>query len=755
MTRQNHHSRCYYIHMDEPLHPPLELLAHLLAGDLSQETGTRAVELIQRLGLVSVGGDATAGLRAGHEAPAFPATALPPRIGVWELTSVPGGAEGAGVRYRYQRAAARRGMLDAWADVPCIELKGARRRVILAGESVARGFYYDPCFTPAQVLEALLGSAAVPGGVEVIDLARTALTAQGLAEVAVSCMALEPDALVLFAGNNWNYAPQVFDEGVERALAASVLRLRGVAGFKQLLAARTENGIESLFQTTLGPLAKAVPIVFVVPESNLADWRPELEAEVPLLPEDAGVRWLELRAAACAALTAGRSEAAQLAQRMLELDEGTAATAWSLLAAVARREGNGEQARDLLERARDARSWDHARVPGLPALGRQALRRSALAAGIELVDLPDLFREAAAGELPGRDLFLDYCHLSALGIRIAMAATGERLLPMLGGRPAHRAELLARAPEPAPRIEAEAHFAAAVHNAHWGQAAEIVRHHCRLAAGSPEVAEVMRDFIDVQVGHAPSWASVAAERISARGPSALARLAPWSELFSENKLFDAVLLDALTDALAESGNVAESDLLLRTRLVGLRLAQRGLERGRGLDLLDPYNFPSHAAREGLWHPHFYYLAYAPLSRFPLVADGTADVALELTFRQRAGGTLRGPKTAAQGGGAADTRDTGTLLVNGFALGSLPMSDRWTTRRLLAPASTLRPGVNWIEVRWPLRPAARASALDEQARRIERGVPYCLLSVYGEIHTFTAVLADARHRAENDYVRGAA
>lgn len=668
---------------------------------------------------------------------------------------MPADAEVGGASYRYQRVAPERGMLEAWADVPCIELKGSRRRVILVGESVARGFFYDPCYTPARVLEALLGSAAVPGGVEVIDLARTALTAQGLAELAGSCMALEPDALVLFAGNNWNFAPQVFGEGIERALAANVLRRQGVAGFSRFLATRTAGGIEALFQTALAPLAKALPVVFLVPESNLADWCPELAADVPLLPEDGAARWLRLRAEACGALAAGRPEAAALARRMLELDAGTSAIGWSILAAVARREGDLEQARDLFERARDARSWDNGlRVAGLHAGGRQALSRAAQAAGVELVDLPELFREAAAGQLPGRDLFLDYCHLSALGIRIAMAATAERLLPALGACPVRREELLARAVEPAPQVEAEAHFAAAIHNAHWGQAGEIVGHHCRLAAGSPEVARMMRDYLDLQVGHAPDWASVAAERLSARGASALVRLAPWRELFFEDKLFDAVLLDAVTAALdADADNEPEEGAVpLRTRLLGLRLAERGLEPGRGLDLLDPYNLPSRAAREGLWYPHFYYRAYAPVSRFPLLVNGAARVALELTFRQHSGRCAGDP--AASGGGE-EAGDAGTLTVNGVALGPLPMSDRWTTRRFLAPATALRPGVNWLEVRWPLRFQPAAAALDEQARRIEKGLPYCLLSVCGEIHSFTAVLADAADLGEDGADRAAA
>ncbi|HLX09296.1 MAG TPA: hypothetical protein VKY89_15705 [Thermoanaerobaculia bacterium] len=732
-----------------PVRSALEALAEELAGELLQGAGARAFELMQCLGCAPGAFAATAGppgaANAPHAAHAAHAahvadTTLPPRIGVWELVSLPGDAAGEGASHRYQRVAASPGTLDAWADVPAIERKGSRRRVILVGESVARGFFYDPCYTPAQVLEALLASAAVPGGVEVVDLARTALTAQGLAELAGSCMALEPDALVIFAGNNWNIAPQVFGEGVERALVASVLRRQGVAGFSRFLAGRTADGIEALFRTALAPLAGKLPVCFLVPGSNLADWRPQLAADVPLLPADGTERWLRLRSEACDALAAGRPEAASLARRMLELDAGTAATAWSILAAVARREGRVEEARDLLERARDARNWDSVlRVPGLSAGDRQVLRRSALAAGIELIELPELFEQAAGG-LPGRDLFLDYCHLSAHGIRIAMAAAAERLLPALGASPACREELLTRALQPAAELEAEAHFAAAIHNAHWGQGGEIVGHHCRLAAGSPQVARIMRDYVDLQVGHAPSWASVAAERLSARGASPLARLAPWRELFFEDKLFDAILLDAVAAALEERGDLEPGDFSLRARLLDLRLAERGLEPARGVDLLDPYNLPSHAVREGLWYPQHFFRAYADVSRFPLVANGAAPVAFELTLRQ--------------GGGAGDA-DGGALLVNGIALGPLPMSDRWTTRRFLAPAASLRPGVNWIEVRWPPRLPPAAAALDDQARRIEQGRPYCLLPVRGEIHTFTAALADGRDPGDQGAERAAA
>jgi hypothetical protein len=46
---------------------------------------------------------------------------------------------------------------DWWANLGRIEPKEAgRARVVLIGESVARGYLYDPQFTPAMALEMML-----------------------------------------------------------------------------------------------------------------------------------------------------------------------------------------------------------------------------------------------------------------------------------------------------------------------------------------------------------------------------------------------------------------------------------------------------------------------------------------------------------------------------------------------------------------------------------------------------------------------
>ena len=725
--------------MDRQLGSLLKALADAIAADLLRpadaggRAGAEAVELMHRLGLLPDNEAAAAGAPAAAPAPA---AALPARIGIWELTPAPGPPPGAalepaapetaGLPY-YRRSDASPGELDAWADVPRLDLKGARRRVLLVGESVARGFLYDPRYTPAEVLQALLAPAGIAGGVEVLDLARTGITAPMLAELVGASLALRPDALVLFAGNNWNLAPAVFAGGIERQLVATVLRQHGVAGFRHFLDSRVAATIETTVRGLFGQLARMLPIVLVVPGFNLADWRSELAADVPLLPADGSARWLRLCAAARAALAAERrEEAAALARQMVEIDGGTAATGWAILADVARAGGEPGKARELLERARDAHSWDSdLQVPRMYASMQQALRRGAAAAGLQVVDLPQLFAGDAPGGLPGRDLFLDYCHMSALGIRTAMAATAERLLPLLGGAPASREELLARAPAPTPEVEAEAHLAAAIHNAHWGQGYDVVHHHCRQAATSPEVARIMRDYLDLQVRRAPAWACAAAERLASRGASALSRFIFWTQQIGEDKLFDEVVLDAIADALEEAGVPA------RTELADLRIAERGLEAGRGLDLLDPYNLPSLATRERRWAPHFYYRAYTLVSRFPLVSAGGDPAVLAVTYRQPG---------AVPTGDLLDPDDgAGTLAINGTAVARLPMAASWATREALTPAGLLRRGVNWIELCWPLRLPPAAPAIEHQARQIEKGLPYCLLPVCGEIHSFTATL----------------
>src|SRR5579864_2224495 len=89
-----------------------------------------------------------------------------------------------------------------WANLQQIEKKGRKLRVILIGESVARGYLYEPEFTPALALRMVLEARMGKDQVEVIDLARVNL-GLSVIDLALSALALEPDAAIIFSGNNW------------------------------------------------------------------------------------------------------------------------------------------------------------------------------------------------------------------------------------------------------------------------------------------------------------------------------------------------------------------------------------------------------------------------------------------------------------------------------------------------------------------------------------------------------------------------
>jgi hypothetical protein len=83
-----------------------------------------------------------------------------------------------------------------WANVQKIPPKGSRRRIVLVGESVARGLLYDPQFNPALALQAMMNAACGASEIEVIDLARTDLSQKPLLNLLSSALHLEPDALI-------------------------------------------------------------------------------------------------------------------------------------------------------------------------------------------------------------------------------------------------------------------------------------------------------------------------------------------------------------------------------------------------------------------------------------------------------------------------------------------------------------------------------------------------------------------------------
>jgi len=620
-----------------------------------------------------------------------------------------------------------------WANVGRIEAKSSKLRVLFIGESVARGYLYDPGFTPALALQMILEEHYGKDQVEVIDLARTNLGYE-IKDLSLAALQLEPDIAIFFAGNNWEKKTSLPTfKDIARMNEAIVTE--GMVAVKRVFDEYIERTGRNIITEVLSEYQNAgIPIVWLIPEFNLADWR-EPFTNAPYLPENRNREWIATMKEARKALSNGEvAKAEQLGERIVELDQGVCSAGYYILAECRRRSGDSEAQRTYLESARDAQSWDNSimYIPKNYNIAQRVLREELPKYGAQVVDLPVLFKQYLNGEIPGNRLFLDYCHMTTEGIQIAMGAAASCVLRALKGVEKPWYTLAGDHIAPSPKIEAEASFLASIHNAHRYQNYEMVRHFCaRAVKASPHVAELMLHYIDLQVTHkAPLRMSEAELEIFRLGSPLVHRY-----LFPNNdKRLDKLLLTAIVDALEEAGIPARERLERRYR------EEHSTQVGP-TDMLHPYYYLSAGQPhefEGLTWPLArvdydprYYRAYWPDSRFVFVGEAGYPVNLSLTCRL--------PKFAA---------DKGKISIdcNGKPQVELAVSKDWSAWDITIPGEAIQDGVNEIEVHWPIPDFRTNEALSEVIVKLCQTRYPEYFPIFGDIHIFTA--SSVAHAAES-------
>ncbi|HEY0513754.1 MAG TPA: SGNH/GDSL hydrolase family protein, partial [Thermoanaerobaculia bacterium] len=487
--------------------------AHSLAELLATPDGLRTARLLQAAGLLG---------RAPAPEPR-PLPRPPEPISIWQ----PRDLEGEVVWVRPDPLP----LGDHHASTKILRRKQAELplRVGFFGESVAAGYLYAPHVTPARVLEEQLRTIGGAGDFEVIDLARTNETLPSLAETVRTSLQIQPDVLVLFAGNNWNLleTPEVSPYALSvtaRQRYGQALREGGITGPVRQAGER----LRTVADAALGAIAEIagaihVPVVMVIPEVNLADWETR---QPPLWLEGGGTaRWHELYAEAVERL--GREDfpaALAAAHAMRELDGGACSSTWRLLARAHTGLGNLEEARRCCLAEIDAAPYAtlaFLSAPQATSTARELLREASRRHGFWSVDLRQVFAEHTASPMPDRRLFLDYCHLTLEGIQVAMAAVAAEVLN-LSGMVEEKQDwrgLLPRLPAPAisPEAEAVARFGAAVHTAHrllaTGSKRPLLEHWCEAALdASPGIEAALLDLAAARCSPCPAVLTAAQGR---------------------------------------------------------------------------------------------------------------------------------------------------------------------------------------------------------------------------------------------------
>lgn len=623
----------------------------------------------------------------------------------------------------------------ATREILHVRKEKGKRRICFFGESVAAGYLYAPHLTPAMVLQDQLASLRGSKAFEVVDLARTNETMDGLLQTAEASLQLQPDGWVFLMGNNWDllenpalspWLPSV------RNRQAYARALREMDWFGPM-----ELGARQLFEkagrtlTTIEKLAKSasIHVTLVVPEVNLAHW--ENRQPIGWLANGQTSHWHRLYGEARSRLAKDEwSEALTAAREMARLDEGSHPTTYRIMALALAGLGRRKEAREACRREVDASHYATMAFLGAPRAGsmvQELQRRAARFHGFALVDLPKIFAELAGPHPPGRELFLDYCHLTLRGMKLAMAAVCTELLRHFDerkGGPGVR-DLLARLPRlvvPA-EVDATAKLGAAIHTAHrhlpLSDKSTLIEYWCRAAlAASAGIAEAMADLVAARGAPGPAVLTAAQQR-NYRSPYRLMLQHGWKWDF-----LDAELLQTLFKLLKERGRLGE----LETALVKYRGA-----RPEGTELLPFYLweplerlYPEVMATTDL-NGRAGHRAFWPETAFAIVCGRGLDIELELVCRMPPRGVFSSTSL--------------TLEVNGTSLTDLELSHIWQKIRFRIEARFLKNGINRLVFLWPPLAEEDGKAQRRALKRLELGLEADLFPVFGEIFRLTARTVD--------------
>ena len=582
----------------------------------------------------------------------------------------------------YTRDVALKGRWSYFADVQSIPPKSDKKRIVLLGESVTRGFLLDPEYTPALVLDQLLNSQQEEQ-YEVIDLAETNLGMIGIRERFARCTALQPDLVIFFAGNNWREDLLISianDPEKQEKIKALTDDVKGIANVKPQVETYFKE-IVSDFITEVGGISKEhdFNVLFAIPEFNLLDCRSTpKERVISELPVAQLSAWIQAKENAEQHIKAKTfSEAELYAQKMIDIDPSHP-YGFELLADCKIHNEDYDAARIYFETARDTALFCRTNSkPRVFKVIQNTINEEAPAQNITVVDLPKVFENHLNGKVPGRDMFLDYCHLSVEGIQVAMEAIYTQVLGIFNDtRSVHKEVTSIR---PSREVLALGHLFAAIHNAHWGQSYEILLHHCTAAlANHKEIAKTMVYYCDMISRNASNHVCKSLEKIledNNKLDRYVHALIPGKDM----KNMELELVDAMTTVLQANG------VNIKEYLTNLRIEEHGIKNGT-VDLLQPYyHATSYDEYQGT--KTAFLQARDVSSEFFVVAESSNKAQLKIS--------LRTP------GMESGMIQSATISINDTVIRVVDVANNWNTYELDIPNNNLKDGVNVIKVLWPV------------------------------------------------------
>ena len=599
-------------------------------------------------------------------------------IGIWKKRNIKG-------ETIFQRNEDRRHEWHAWANVHEIPLRTNKKRIAFLGESVARGFFYSPKYSVANELQSVLTATPVFDDVEVVDLSKNAMEMDEVIDIVKSCELFSPDLMVMFAGNNW--LSKLYEE-LNNEDYLEILSLyddKGFSSVKSYLENKFEKIVSRFIDLVIATNEKnKTSTIFVIPAFNLFNWRSDdYEKTISQLNGDNLIKWLEAKNRAELALMNKDYENLELeSDRMIQLDSSNP-YGYELLSEAYIAKGQISEAIRCLDDSKDTVLFGRAlnSSPRCFKIIRETILKVASRKGVQVVDLSSIFNGMYEDQSRRKDLFLDYCHLSSNGIKIAMKHTAKTVLEHFTGQKIDITTISDSRVSPENLTKSIAHFAAAIHNAHWSQPREILDFHCGKAIEFDEsIKTLMLLYADLSSRKSTNELCSSFEEIILEGSmhqfeGGLAFLHPRGE-----KMMDLDLIDAIVNSIKSLGLDYENELK------ELRLSQHGVTEVP-TNLLEPfYSANGYNKTNDKVSRNFFQVRFVQRA-FNFISDGMDDLQVRMCYRNLPG--------------IYENKIKIYLNIREEAINQIDVREEWNTISFNIKKDNIKSGVNKLILEWPI------------------------------------------------------
>ncbi|MFT5821729.1 MAG: tetratricopeptide (TPR) repeat protein [Crocinitomix sp.] len=385
--------------------------------------------------------------------------------------------------------------------------KTTTKRILLFGESVARGLFYEPYYGPAQVLEEILNTTS-SATVEVVDLAVTSSSSVEILQLCKQSLVLSGDTVVIFAGNNWKREILLGLSPVELNKVYEEIT-SGNPNFENVNE-QIQYGFDRMVNAFFSILTqiykdKGVDLLFVLPEFNLMDFRSsELDQEM-YMPNGRTQDWIAVNKKGIEALkNENFVDLEALAEELIQLNPFHP-KGYEWLADCRINEGQVQAAKELLRSAYDKGIYRATiTFPRIYGELKKAIVRNCAEHNVNLIRSDEIFENHGEHKIPDKTLFLDYCHLSSEGIVLSMKACAEKLANIWNDVSLNTEKLETYELKTDPKVLSKAHFFAALHNNLCGQNFEIVDYHCKKTFEfDKDAINNMRGYMELSISNTP------------------------------------------------------------------------------------------------------------------------------------------------------------------------------------------------------------------------------------------------------------